>query len=561
MCAAVPADLLGQRCAPKRNLTWGLHWTSRAEELGQADAQALMGFLHASDALRELYNFTGLTSNVTHGRVLYERAAQGGSTFAAMALGFRYGYGIGLRESCPESAAMYEKAAQSAVSGLDRMRRKTVEQSNPNDADHLQLLSKAMPPKQHMDVGMVEYMDYCAHIGDVQGKVAMGHLYHSGTHDVPEDKRAAQDWFTSAAQQGDATGHANLGMMQLRQRRYHSAVRSLRRATKQPEGSASAWAGLGYAHLYGAGVPRSDEKGAKAIWNAARLGHLDSIYNMGVLTLAGRGVKANVQSGFRFLTVAAEFQHPQAQLHVGHMIRLGLGVRQNCNTAQFFLKHAAEAGPLVRSLMSTALSAFEQGRTQRSLMHYLLAAHAGVDSAQHNAAHLYAHAMPAIRKEETEHYKRRATQMFKFAVLQGSVDAQVQLGNLLADAGDYLAAARLYQEAGRAGNTDALFHLGMLYWGGNGVKASAKTAFALWQSSEFTSKHAQLRGLQKPFFGIARFILEYRAFLLFAGGIGAIVSSGGNPIDVVRNAMRGGGGEEDWADDGDDGGEDLFGDD
>ena len=83
-----------------------------------------------------------------------------GSTFAAMALGFRYGYGIGLRVSCPESAAMYEKAAQSAVSGLDRMRRKTVEQSNPNDADHLQLLSKAMPPKQHMDVGMVEYMDY-----------------------------------------------------------------------------------------------------------------------------------------------------------------------------------------------------------------------------------------------------------------------------------------------------------------------------------------------------------------------------------------------------------------
>ena len=343
--------------------------------------------------------------------------------------------------------------------------------------------------------------------------------------------------------------------------RFRSALRSLRRATKQREGSPTAWAGLGYAHLYGAGVPQSDERAAKAIFTAAKMGHLDSIYNMGVLTLRGRGVKQNVQSGFRFLSVAAEFSHPQAQLHVGHMIRLGLGVRKDCRTAQFFLKHAAEAGPLVKSLMSTALSAHEAGLTQRSLMHYLLAAHAGIDAAQHNAAHLYAHAMPQLRKEEAALFKRRAVQYFKFAVLQGSIDAQVQLGNLLAEAGDFANAARLYQEAGRAGNTDALFHLGMLYWSGNGVTANAKTAFALWQSSDFTSKHAQLKGLQKPFFGLARFILEYRAFLLFAGGLAAIVTSGGDPVSVVRRAFSGGANADDaageWGDDFED--EDLFG--
>lgn len=108
MAALGTMYLLGQQCAPKRNLTWGLHWLSRAESLGQPDAQAMMGFLHASDALKDIYNYTALDANRTHARVLYERAAQGGSAFGSMAVAFRHAHGIGLRESCAESAAWYE---------------------------------------------------------------------------------------------------------------------------------------------------------------------------------------------------------------------------------------------------------------------------------------------------------------------------------------------------------------------------------------------------------------------------------------------------------------------
>jgi len=550
--------LLGQQCAPKRNLTWGLHWLSAAEQNGQADAQAMMAFLHASDALRDVYNFTGLEANRTHARVLYERAARGGSAFGAMAVGFRHAHGVGVRESCADSATWYEQAAQSSVQGLDEQRRRTVEMSNAADSEHLALLSlRSRPSEQRMDKGTVEYLDYCAHIGDATGKLAMGHLYHSGTHGVPCDRRAAMHWFRSAAEQGEGMGHANLGMMQLRERRFRSAVRSLRRATKQRE--ASAWAGLGYAHLYGAGLPQSDERAAQSIWLAARMGHLDSIYNLGVLTLQGRGVKASVRDGFRLLSVAAEFSHPQAQLQVGHMVRLGLGVRKDCPAAQFFLKHAAEAGPLVRSLMSTALYAHEHGRPQRALLHYLLAAHAGIEAAQHNAAHLFAHVMPRLRPEESTLFRTRAVQYFKLAVLQGNVDAQVQLANLLVDSEEYAMAVRLYQEAGRAGNTDALFHLGELYWRGKGVKANRKTAWALWQSSDFTSKHARLKGLQVPVFGVARFVVEYRVFLLFAAGLAAIVSTGGNPIEIVSRALGGGAAAQPttWEEEGDDN-EDFF---
>ena len=109
VCTCARADLLGQQCAPKRNLTWGMHWLQSAEERGQPDAQAMMAFLHASDVLRDVYNYTGLEVNRTHARVLYERSAEGGSAFGAMAVGFRHAHGVGMRESCPDSAAWYEQ--------------------------------------------------------------------------------------------------------------------------------------------------------------------------------------------------------------------------------------------------------------------------------------------------------------------------------------------------------------------------------------------------------------------------------------------------------------------
>ena len=185
--------------------------------------------------------------------------------------------------------------------------------------------------------------------------------------------------------------------------------------------------------------------------------------------------------------------------------------------------------------------------------------------AQHNAAHLYAHVVRSGKRGgvavEPAQLKQRALHYFKLAALQGSQDAQVQLANMLADDGDFTSAARLYKEAGRAGNKDALFALGGLYWGGKGVEKSMGTAWALWQSAEFQSKHAQLRGMRAAFFRTARFVLEFRALFLLAAGLFAIVSTGGNPIDIVRGAMGGGQGqpahggwEEDFEDD-----DDLFG--
>ena len=251
MAALGTMFLLGQECARKRNLTWAVHWLSRAVELEQPDAQALMGFLQTTDVLGDLYNVSTIEPNRTEGLRLMERAAAGGSTFANLALGYRHALGVGVPESCPTSGVYYEAAAQSAAEWLDMRRQRSVEQSNPVEAEHLTLLSRSMPARERMDAPSIEYIDYCANIGDLQGMLGMGHLCHAGVHGVPRNRAVARHWFEAAARQGDGMGHSNAGIMQLRERRHGSAIRSLRRAAKLHD--PSGWAGLAYAHLRGAG--------------------------------------------------------------------------------------------------------------------------------------------------------------------------------------------------------------------------------------------------------------------------------------------------------------------
>lgn len=107
-------------------------------------------------------------------------------------------------------------------------------------------------------------------------------------------------------------GHANLGLMLLRAGNGDAAIGPLRRAAKRND--PSGWAGLGYAYYYGVGLKRDLKLAAKAIAAAAKLGHLDAIYNLGVLALKGEGMPASVAKAYRFWSVAAEFQHPLAQV-------------------------------------------------------------------------------------------------------------------------------------------------------------------------------------------------------------------------------------------------------
>merc|ERR1719221_550875 len=149
-----------------------------------------------------------------------------------------------------------------------------------------------------MDTPTVETLDEAAAAGDALSQLHMGHLYHAGKHGVPRDLAVAQHWFREAA---------NRGLMAMRTRRYSKALKELRRAAQF--GDPLGFAGLGYAYLLGAGVPKSEEKAERFLRLAAREGNLDAIYNLGAMAEA-----KNAGSGGGLLFEAARYSHPLAQL-------------------------------------------------------------------------------------------------------------------------------------------------------------------------------------------------------------------------------------------------------
>lgn len=538
MAALGTVFVFGHESGLRQNLTWGMHWLKRAADEGQADAQALLGFLHESDALKVLYGYTAFKADKKRGSQLLERACAGGSLYASMVMGHRYSYGVGVSQNLEVGVVLYEQAAAMAVAALDEERILSVEQSNPVDFDHLTLLAPSMPTDERIDKAQVEYLDYSARSGDLQGMLQMGYLYHMGSHGVPRDRAAARKWFQSAADKGEPQGLANLGMMQLRAGEYVDAVKSLRRSAKRND--LSGWAGLGYAFLYGAGLPQSDKLAAKCMWKAAGIGHLDSIHNLGVLTLQGRGIPQSLQLALRYFVVAAEFGHPQSQLYVGRLSSRGLGLRKDSGTAQFFLKQATEAGPLVRSLLSTALRAHEEERPQRAAMHYMVAAHAGIKAAQYNAGYLFKNAKQFLSKANIKQEVAQDKAMYYFdqAGMQGSTEAKVHLANVLVEREEYKDAIQQYEEAARDGNNNALWHLGYQNWHGHGVEKNRRLALAFWQAAGM-SKDVQLQGLEGLCFRIARSIYDNRALMVFGGMLAAMFANGFNPFDIISQVQAG----------------------
>ena len=75
-----------------------------AEEEGHPDAQFFQGFLHA----------TGTSVNSSQSKALlhYSFAAFGGSSFAQMALGYRYWAGVGVATSCEKALDYYRRVVR-----------------------------------------------------------------------------------------------------------------------------------------------------------------------------------------------------------------------------------------------------------------------------------------------------------------------------------------------------------------------------------------------------------------------------------------------------------------
>lgn len=139
--------------------------------------------------------------------------------------------------------------------------------------------------------------------------VAMGDLYYYGARGLPRDQVQALDYYTQAANHGDASGMCGAANMYLKGEGAPAnvplAIEFYENATKN--GSIRAYNGLGYLYFYGQQVPKNDTKAYEYFLEAAKYENDgDALFNAAFCLEHGYGTEVNMTKAVMFYHIAAQ---------------------------------------------------------------------------------------------------------------------------------------------------------------------------------------------------------------------------------------------------------------
>ncbi len=187
--------------------------------------------------------------------------------------------------------------------------------------------------------------------------------------------------------------------------------------------------------MYLRGVPyrlqRDVERAEKIFRKAKELGSVDAMYNLGMLKLGWMGEEksdatldiiasndveaiataavmsalenapalkekarkdiknSELNKAYHYFVSAAKQGHIQSMHRAGMMLKPGVtSLEGNCNLALHYFKSVATQGPAMARLTRAAYKEYLSGNYEQALRHYLVAAEAGIEIAQSNAAFL-----------------------------------------------------------------------------------------------------------------------------------------------------------------------------
>lgn len=134
---------------------------------------------------------------------------------------------------------------------------------------------------------------------------------------------AAASQFASLAQAGDAVAQEKLSVMYFYGRGVpedeDKALEWARRSADQ--GNTDAMYFIGNMYVFGDKLPKTvqdpDQEAARWYFEAARRGHPEAEYGLGLLFLAGKGVVQDQEEALRWIRSAAEHGHPGARSFLG----------------------------------------------------------------------------------------------------------------------------------------------------------------------------------------------------------------------------------------------------
>ena len=185
----------------------------------------------------------------------------------------------------------------------------------------------------------------------------------------------------------------------------------------------------------------------------------------------------------------------------------GWGATSNCADAVFLLKTVAERGPWGRVLRD-AYSLYKAGHRRKALILYMRAAEAGYEIAQNNVAYMLRKKMVPLGWEQGEGSTARregrctdgvGESFLERAVMQGSSEAAVTLGDIFHERGNTSRAVHFFQVAISQGDVvympRAAISLGRMYEHGDGVEVDKEKAKALYRFARRAGGEGEVAGL------------------------------------------------------------------
>ncbi|WP_333609409.1 serine/threonine-protein kinase [Arsukibacterium sp.] len=264
---------------------------------------------------------------------LYQQAAQLGSVYADAQLAKMYSRGMGVTKN----------------SALARQYRQTAEQkfarfSSLGGYENFLLGSMADFVEADYKTALQYYIK-SAEQGNAVGQTNLGVMYEHG-REVSKSESVAVSWYRKAAEQGYPNAQNNLGLSYANGRGVtksdSTAVAWYRRAAAQ--GYVAAQDNLGSMYREGLGVTQSDSEAVKWYRKAAEQGHASAQTNLGFMYSNGRGVPQSYAEAIKWYRLAAAQDEPYGLNNMAIMYRDGRGVEKSSSESLAWFRKAAQKG-------------------------------------------------------------------------------------------------------------------------------------------------------------------------------------------------------------------------
>ncbi|WP_316860655.1 tetratricopeptide repeat protein [uncultured Cohaesibacter sp.] len=220
-----------------------------------------------------------------------------------------------------------------------------------------------------------------AGMGEVSAQTLLGELYLKG-QGVPQDYKAAREWFQLAAEKDDREAQFNLAMLYARgdgiQKDLGKAIDLFEKASAS--GQKNAQFNLGLLYLNGQVVKQDLTKALDLISKSAKQGLAEAQYTLANLYRSDFFPAPNLEQASYWMQQAAKNGFIDAQLEFGLMLFQGEGVKRSYSAAQAWLKQAADAGSVLAQNRLARVLARGYGAAPQPVeaaKYYLLSTRAG----------------------------------------------------------------------------------------------------------------------------------------------------------------------------------------